>query len=183
MNAQTWDSYEAALGVVLDTIQPKYCLEWGSGESTRILNGYPSVMLIDTIEHSAKWYDRIRDLYSKVYIIYEPSEILYPMAEGRVWRYDLIFIDGILRERCLISAQEKLREKGVVILHDARRKEYQREIKTYPYVLWADSGNTAVMTKNEKVFKDLAILIRGKVNVKEDSNTSTEFHPLVTVFL
>ncbi len=39
-------------------------------------------------------------------------------------RFDVIFIDGRYRRRCLLAAREALSPNGVVILHDAEREHY-----------------------------------------------------------
>jgi len=39
-------------------------------------------------------------------------------------RFDVIFIDGRYRRRCLLAAKQALSPNGVVILHDAEREHY-----------------------------------------------------------
>lgn len=39
-------------------------------------------------------------------------------------KFDVIFVDGRYRRRCLMAAQEVLNPNGVVILHDAEREHY-----------------------------------------------------------
>jgi hypothetical protein len=63
--------------------------------------------------------------------------------------YDLIFIDGREREKCLMVAQGKLKPNGIVIIHDAERESYQEWIKQYLFVFFEDGGHTAILTMSQ----------------------------------
>ena len=55
--------------------------------------------------------------------------------------FDLIFIDGRFRRRCLLAARDSLAPKGVVILHDAQRPHYHDALSAYPHVRMFNTGN------------------------------------------
>lgn len=154
--ADTWDSYEPTLLLVLNNLMPKRCFEWGAGKSTKTISDHPAVVTMESVEHNHGWVDRARvGLNDKVNIIYEPNVDLYPLVQGRYDRYDLIFIDGVLRETCLEKAKEILSEEGVVILHDAERTGYQKNILEYRYRIWKDFGHTVVLTDSNIVYDEL----------------------------
>lgn len=46
-------------------------------------------------------------------------------------KYDVVLVDGRFRRRCLIAAVDLLRDKGVVILHDAWREYYHCAFEKY----------------------------------------------------
>ncbi len=60
-------------------------------------------------------------------------------------RFDIIFVDGRKRRRCLVEAASLLKEEGVVLLHDAYREYYQcafelfRSNRMLGEILWIGS--------------------------------------------
>ena len=62
--------------------------------------------------------------------------VTYPLrrllsANRRLSQYELIFIDGRSRCDCLTIASLLLRPTGVVVLHDAHRKNYLKGLDTF----------------------------------------------------
>lgn len=145
--APTWDSFKNALYKVLDTLKPKSIFEYGPGTSSSIMALYPSVELIDSVEHNLAWFNKYRwELPDNVNIMYQPNLELYPTTKGRLDKYDLIFVDGRERETCLYLAKERLNEGGIVILHDAERPNYQESMRFYKFMFLQDYGHTAILT-------------------------------------
>lgn len=152
--ASSWNSYRNTLLKVLTVFQPLSVLEYGPGESTRIMQKWPSVTLIDTIEHDIAWADKIKpELNHKVKLVNTYNHYYYPYVQGRVDKYDLIFVDGIERPNCLALAQFRVQRDGMVVLHDAERQEYKEAIERWPFKFFQDDGHTVVLTMN----KDTAI--------------------------
>ncbi len=79
----------------------------------------------------------------------------YPFFVGKEYVYDLIFIDGREREKCLVEAQRRLNVDGVAMIHDAERPQYKPFIDLYKYVFYEDGGHTAIMTNSEESNKRL----------------------------
>lgn len=145
--ASSWDSFKGALYKVLDVLKPKTVFEYGPGVSTSIMAIYPSVELIDSVEHNIAWYEKYRwEMPDNVKMYYQPSLELYPSTKGRIDKYDLIFVDGRERENCLYLAKERLNDNGVIILHDAERPNYQEPMKFYKFMFLQDEGHTAILT-------------------------------------
>jgi len=55
--------------------------------------------------------------------------VTYPTRLGQ--RYDVVFVDGRKRRRCLIEASQLLKAKGVVLAHDAYRTHYHCAFEHY----------------------------------------------------
>lgn len=164
--AETWDSYKPTLMLVLNSLIPVRCFEWGSGMSTKTTSEHPAVQSLDSVEHNGEWYDKAKyACCEKVNLIYEPNCELYYLAQGRYDKYDFIFIDGIMRDKCLVKAKDILADNGVVMLHDAERMEYQPLIETYKYRFWRDCGHTVVLTDNNETSDILNTVFSGLANV------------------
>lgn len=147
--ASSWDSFKFALYKALDAMKPKTVFEYGPGTSTSIMAIYPSIELIDSVEHNLQWFNKWKwEMPENVKLIYQPQMELYPETPGRLEKYDLIFVDGREREKCLYVAKHRLNESGFVILHDAERPNYREMIETYKYKFWQDDGHTVLLTDN-----------------------------------
>lgn len=148
--ASSWDSYKDALYKILDMFKPVNIFEFGPGVSTSIMAMYPSVQLIDSVEHDKAWYEKWKwEMPENVNLMFQPNMELYPETPGRVEKYDLIFVDGREREKCLYTVREKLTENGVVVLHDAERYTYQEPMSFYKFRFFFDDGHTAVLCDSQ----------------------------------
>lgn len=149
--ASSWDSFKVALYKILETFNPKNVFEYGPGTSTSIMAIYPSVEVIDSVEHNQAWFNKWRwEMPENVKLIYQPNMELYPETPGRLEKYDLIFVDGREREKCLYVAKARLKEGGIVILHDAERPNYREPMSFYKYKFMQDDGHTAILTDNSE---------------------------------
>lgn len=154
--ASTWDSYKPTLLKILHAFIPKRVLEWGIGESTQTFLSQEFISTLDSIEHSPEWFSKFKNLVSERFnLIFEPDIDLYPHVNGRFEKYDLIFVDGRVRELCLNNCHEKLEDEGIVVLHDSKRPQYKEAIGKFKYAIFEDNGHTAVMTNNKEVFEKL----------------------------
>lgn len=153
MPAKSLCSYMDALYTILDEFKPRRCFEWGPGTSTQILCLYPSVEYVKSIEHSDFFYDMIEKLNLQplsLEIQSDMDDYVGAIGDGT---YDLIFIDGRDRVRCLEMAKGR---SPIIMIHDAARQQYREAIKKYDYVVWTDDGNTAILTDNEATFHRIA---------------------------
>ncbi|MGD8327283.1 MAG: hypothetical protein PVF65_10220 [Sphingomonadales bacterium] len=58
MGAEEWSQ----LSTIIKVLQPKTALEWGSGGSTKaLLENFPCLQNLVTIEHDRYWYETIRN--------------------------------------------------------------------------------------------------------------------------
>lgn len=147
--APTWDSFSDTLYKVLDEIKPQRIFEWGPGVSTTIMALHPEVKSIDTVESDNEWYQRaLLNKVADTQVYFEQDLEKYPYVKGRHEKYDLVFIDGREREKCLDVTHSLLLDKGVVVLHDAERPSYLPHIRTYRYIHFTDNGHTVVLTND-----------------------------------
>lgn len=152
--APSWDSFKGTLIKILAEFKPSTVLEWGPGTSTLIMQDFPSINLIDTIEHDVAWYGKwINKFGTKVRMTLESDLTCYPNIGRRLEKYDLYFVDGRERERCLDSIED-----GIVILHDAERESYQSHIKMFKHIFMEDGGHTCVMTNNDDYAKRMDVI-------------------------
>lgn len=149
--ARTWDSYRDTLIRIIGVFNPMSVLEYGPGESTKIMQDHQSISLIDTIEHNNAWASKANEsLNHKVKIYSETDDFKYPYFKGRCDKYDLIFVDGLKRPECLMVAKFRLHKNGIVILHDAERPEYKKAIDTYNFKFFTDDNHTVVLTNEQQ---------------------------------
>jgi len=158
---------------------PKEILEWGPGKSTYIMSECCPDAKILSIEHNAKYYQKILSNVKSPNVdlkhIPRPHQntgngfgyVCYPVREmikeqGEVnEKFDLIFVDGRSRCDCLTIAFLLIKEDGIVILHDSQRKRYQDGIDLFPFVFRDENRDqTAVMSKSQIEFSSFSL--RGK---------------------
>jgi hypothetical protein len=116
-------------------------LEWGSGETTRLLcelalkRADPLVMSIDDNENYIRAVSDSLPLYPFLHFrrldlqgpSFDqqdglPSYSSYPYLIGL--EFDVIFLDGRRRAECALTASQIISETGIVLLHDWRRSRY-----------------------------------------------------------
>jgi hypothetical protein len=110
----------------------EYCLEWGSGESTIYFpTRHEEIKLWQAVEHQDKWvYFVTKRMNRKNTVIRFKREEDYLNIYGS---WDLILVDGILRNECLSRAQELIKKDGIVLLHDSQRRDYDKGVALYKH--------------------------------------------------
>ena len=111
--------------------------EFGPGRSTIFFAERLPGAVIRGVEHDARWFEKCRLLEAeygdRVQISLEELT-LKPARNGRYvsrpflesgGKFDLIFVDGRLRADCVEISRHVLAPGGVVVVHDAHRKNYQ----------------------------------------------------------
>jgi predicted O-methyltransferase YrrM len=134
-------------------VKPKKILEYGPGESTRLMRMICPKSEIRTIEHDAKWFNvwikELADDKTHVVLAESPEDdrtsLLWDKYVEQRGMYDLIFIDGRERVKCLNWAKDHINPNGVVILHDAEREEYLSGIELFNKL--EEWGGTVVLRR------------------------------------
>ncbi len=147
---------------ILERLKPGKCLEWGAGYSTLF---YPKYISPDaewiSIEHEKEWFLNINEMNRRGNVsIHHVAPNNYPwtdqLGDGaysdltdyiqfpeKFGRFDFILVDGRARVECIKKASELLSDHGIVILHDANRKNYEESWKNYRYqALFRDYRDT-----------------------------------------
>ena len=161
---------------IVEKLQPKNILEWGSGYSTiyfpkKLGKGYKWL----SIENNEEWASQIKETSKDkgvtIELIKENAGPPYSdefrdgsyedfkdyiEKPGSRAPFDYIVIDGRARRACLQKSFSYLKEGGVVILHDANRNHYIDE--TIPFTdtfLLQDyrrsGGGMLIATKSIKI--------------------------------
>jgi hypothetical protein len=104
--------------------------EFGSGNSTLFFA--KRVKHAISVEHNKEWYQIVNSTKpSNVKLVLTESDSVndylgyFNNLEEKV---DIIIVDGLHRNECLINSINKLSENGVIILDDSERSEYQNGI-------------------------------------------------------
>ena len=146
-------SYVVGLSAAIEVVSPRRILEWGPGHSTSLFLATPCVEIIDCIEHKEKWYNILREQLKHVPKANEKILNLcyFPDLKDRYVNYltgpyDLIFVDGRQRTRCLKKAKELLDPAGLVVIHDAERTPYHFAIREWPFYQFTERQEIAVMS-------------------------------------
>lgn len=157
-------SFEKLMRKYLREVKPKFILEWGTGNSTKMMLDECPYAEIHTIEHDYNWYIKWRRHYEGIENIHSYSiplnrnYTLAPLAFEHRGKFDLIFIDGRRRVECMQTAKAVMSNTGVIILHDSERERYNEGKALFTII--EESDSTAVMKKRlrkrERIFTSLA---------------------------
>lgn len=105
--------------------------EFGSGNST--LYYADKVGEVFSVEHDLNWFNKVKNnlpqnakiFYQK--LIYDDQYCRYPEILNR--KFDIVIVDGRDRVNCLIHSAEHLTDKGIIILDNSDRKQYNDGVK------------------------------------------------------
>jgi hypothetical protein len=103
---------------------------------------------LTSIEHDEVWYRhwQARLNLERVELRLHRLNEGYTAPPGVEGPYDLIFVDGRRRRRCLRLAAHLLAPDGVVILHDAQREHYHEAFGLYAQQQW-DGHDTVALSQ------------------------------------
>lgn len=150
---------------ILSHFKPETVLEFGPGKSTGIISMAPSVKELYSFEHSHEYFSKFNQAaFENLTLRLIENENEYATSFNRKKLYDLIFVDGINRSRCLKEVKQYLSHNGLVILHDASRPEYEDSIKLYKYAVFTDGGHTVCLTDEIHVYEKLKHLLTNLIN-------------------
>lgn len=119
---------------LIEKLKPKQCLEWGSGNSTIYFpSKHKFIKNWLAVEHNGHYLDHIRyKCPSNVQTIWVlPGSSYADCVQRSNRKFDFIFIDGLDRAKCLQNSFDILNPKGIILLHDAGRREHEEVIKEY----------------------------------------------------
>lgn len=122
---------------LIEKHQVKRVLEWGSGNSTTYFSSkHECIEEWIAIEHASDYFeitrDKIKDTQNtkaKVeHITNREGYINDPLKWGE---FDLILVDGLYRDECMVNALKIAHGGTIVLLHDSARKESARMMEKY----------------------------------------------------
>jgi len=148
-------SFAGLLRDLVLQIDPDYIIEWGPGESTRIIReaavGWATIY---SIEHDQKWYQRAVQEHgsdARMKLIHrdatarDSSYATVALEPGLLWH--LAFVDGRRRVECVLAALTSLNKPiGRILIHDWCRANYRDLISRLPHVrIVTEQDNCAVL--------------------------------------
>lgn len=104
-------------------------LEWGSGGSTVLMSKEIKSGTIYSYEHDRVFYDVVKKHVGKNVKYHFVSLKDYVTAPPNI-HYSVILVDGRERNACLRRARDEM-SWNVLLLHDARRKRYQKAMHKF----------------------------------------------------
>ena len=132
-----------AISKLLEKYKPKSVLEYGCGGSTTYFpSNHKFIARWLSIEHDKTWLDKTRpECPSSVELKFVPNvREPYVNSTGDE-KFDLVFVDGRYRVACLLDAKSRLKENGIVLLHDASRVSYEKGTSIYKHKEKLTDGN------------------------------------------
>jgi predicted O-methyltransferase YrrM len=166
-----YHSYHPILKPLCEWRAPRTILEWGSGESTLLLAGLCPQAQILSIEHDRSWHgctwSQTRSL-PHVEVVHVPHMLSYGGSAGYVTyplrrllltkrslsNYNLILVDGRSRCDCLVVASLLLTRPGIVVLHDAHRKNYHEGLRAFSSWFLLPDIDIAIASHDELVLPE-----------------------------
>ena len=173
--------------------EPIKSLEWGSGNSTTyFFSQLPHGSQWFSYEHNTDWYKEVENRLKSgqalgVTLALVPPNlpfdnvtdgdfdtfkqyVLAPINRGV--KFEFILVDGRARVECMAVGWEMLHEHGVMILHDAQRREYDKGIPgdcywvriTNPRVLNEGPISALFMARNKGVAIELQQALVSKLS-------------------
>lgn len=102
--------------------------EWGAGGST--LWFARRAAIVTTVEHNLEWHNRVAVALSglpsnPVALVWMPAErgMYAEWIHNSAWGFDLILVDGILRNECIANAILYLRHGGLLVVDNTERAD------------------------------------------------------------
>lgn len=134
-------SFETLLKAIISRRSPRRILEWGAGRSTWLMRELLPEAEIISIEHDRRWYKHWQmRLDVDLRLVPLGDRYSNPEVAGL---FDLIFVDGRWRRRCLEAAARLVKTDRVVLLHDAQREWYHSAFERFAFQLWDEYDTVA----------------------------------------
>lgn len=132
-----------------EKIKPKRILEWGPGYSTQMMLELTKADII-SVENDPHWHgvwkEKLDPKRVMVILLEDMDEYTTPVSKEADEKFDMIFVDGRERVRCMKFAKDVVKEDGVVILHDAERERYKEGIDIFD-VIDTEEGTVCMKLK------------------------------------
>jgi len=126
-----WLTY-SFIDFITERLSKEYNIfEFGSGNSTLFFA--ERVKQVSSVEHNIEWYNKLTGkIPGNSNLILSKSDNCEDYIAGLKHsdkKFDLIIIDGIHRNECCYEAANGLTERGVIIVDDSERVEYNEGIE------------------------------------------------------
>jgi len=130
-NPIPWFTYSAIEFISERLNKNLFVFEFGSGNSTLFFS--ERVSQVTSVEHNNDWYYKVSKTAatnSRIILVGDNNANEYfSTMKMKDQYYDIIVVDGIFRNECLMESVKHLTESGVIILDDSERDHYAEGIK------------------------------------------------------
>jgi hypothetical protein len=119
-NPIPWFTYPAIEYLNQLNLKDYSVFEWGAGNSSLYFGN--NARIVNSVEHNKEWYDLIKHRVTgnnKIYLEIGDRYCNKPLEYSE--KFDVIVIDGILREECINPAIRSHNQKGFIILDNSER--------------------------------------------------------------
>lgn len=162
---------------ILETLKSPWpdhydCFEWGSGGSTVLFSKYAKSWV--AMEHDEEWAEAVWEIGGNVVLAMDPVSYCDPFEKLGKKDFDFIFVDGQLREACMMMAVGRLRKDGLLFVHDARRAAYAPGAKRFGWNMRV--GDDLLVCAHKEPVKKLMKLLR-KFELRGMNTGSYPWHP------
>lgn len=122
-NPTPWFTYPA-IALFAERVKPEWrVLEFGCGMGT--LWWALHVAEVVAVEHEATWARMISERSNATILLTDSDSAESYLAPVKaLGRFDVVIVDGIHRNECLLAAADLVSAGGIVVLDDAQRSEY-----------------------------------------------------------
>jgi len=115
-----WFTYPAIEYLIQLNLKDKTVLEWGAGNSSLFFSSIAKK--ICSIEHNKNWYNEISALkIPNQELIFREGNLYVTAIKEFNQKFDIVVIDGILRDDCSKIAIQYLKSDGLIILDNSDR--------------------------------------------------------------
>ena len=135
-----------AMAKVIEEIRPERVLEYGAGVSSLYWpQRYPFIKIWIAMEHQLDWALQIAGNGVEalnVVLVFDGKWETYTQPPNGLAPFNLIIVDGVFRRKCIEEAHKYLASDGVVLVHDASRKDFVGLETIFPHSEMLTAGNT-----------------------------------------
>ena len=116
----------------IERLGPRTVFEWGSGASTIWFSRLPTSPKVVSVESDPKWHAAVDASLSvhrsqtKLYLRQEKADYLEAFRSSGILPPDLILIDGLWRDECLLEALPSLAKRSSIIFHDTHAQRHRK---------------------------------------------------------
>lgn len=119
-NPIPWFTYPAIEYIDQLDLSDVDVLEWGSGSSSEYFQ--KNAKSIITIEHDKNWYESNKSSFvGNNKIIFTNLNSYIDTAYSLNKKFDLIIVDGVQRDACMMAARRLINDGGLIILDNSDR--------------------------------------------------------------
>ena len=121
-----WFTYPSIHYINQLNLKDKIIFEWGSGYSSSYFCNRAKAVY--SVEHNLEWYKQVQKFgLENHHLLFKTDREYVNSIKEQGKKFDIIIVDGVLREECLEIAPQFLQEGGMIILDNSDRHPSEAE--------------------------------------------------------